>query len=282
MRVLVAGCGYVGTALGRRLVDDGHEVVATRRDPADLPDTFTRVATDLTVRADVDELPDVDAVAVTVSSDERSAAAYRRAYVDTIATLRASYTARATAPTRWLFTSSTAVYGDTGGDWVDEDTPTEPSSDTGAVLVEAEHELGTLPGSVAVRLGGIYGPGRTRLLERVRAGEATCPPSPVFTNRIHRDDIARLCHQLLVADDVPAVVNGVDDDPAERCEVLRWLAEALGAPPPRTSDGGRTRSNKRVRNTRLHDLGVELGYPTFRDGYAEMIASSTSDSGSDE
>lgn len=272
MRVLIAGCGYVGTALGHRLVADGHDVVATRRAADDLPASFTRISCDLTDAAAVDALPDVDAVAITVSSDERSVAAYRRAYVDTITTLRSSYEGRDDTPGRWLFTSSTAVYGDTGGDWVDEDTPTDPSSDTGAVLVEAEQALLAMPGTVTVRLGGIYGPGRTRLLDQVRRGEATCPPDPAYTNRIHLDDIAALCHLLLVADEVPDVVNGVDDDPAERCDVLRWLAEALGAPAPTTSDTGRTRSNKRVRNDRLHALGLTLTHPTFRSGYAAMIA----------
>lgn len=277
MRMLIAGCGYVGTALGLQLVQSGHDVVATRRDPAALPDVFERRSADLTDRADVDSLPDVDAVAITVSADGRSVEAYRSAYVDTIAALLASYRHRDLAPSRWVFTSSTAVYGDGGDDWITEDVPTAPESETGAVLVEAEQLLtrltedGVISG-VAARLGGIYGPGRTRLLNQVANGQATCPPTPTYTNRIHRDDAAAVIAALLVAETVPSVVNVVDDDPAERCEVLTWLAEQLGVASPPTGESTRTRSNKRISNARLRDLGIELRHPTFRSGYGKMIA----------
>lgn len=270
MRILIAGCGYVGTALGHRLVEAGHDVIAVRRDASVLPDVFDRRSLELTDPDAIATLPDVAAIAITVSADGRDVDAYRHAYVDTVAALRDEFTGRSTPPGRWLFTSSTAVYGDTGGDWVDEDTPTDPSSDTGEVLVEAESLVATLPSSVSVRLGGIYGPTRTRLLDSVADGTATCPPEPAWTNRIHRDDAATICAVLLTAATVPPVVNGVDEDPAERCEVLRWIADRLGVPPPEVGVG-RSRSNKRVRSLHRDGIGVTLAHPTFRSGYDQMI-----------
>lgn len=272
MRVLIAGCGYVGTELGHQLVAAGNQVVATRRDTSDLPATFERHALDLTDRAAVNALPDVDAVAITVSADGRNVDAYRAAYVDTTATLLASYGSRPSPPTRWVFTSSTAVYGDSGDAWVTEDTPTAPESDTGAILVAAEQLLAA-PGlsGVAARLGGIYGPGRTRLLEQVASGEATCPPTPTYTNRIHRDDAATAIAFLLDADEVPSALNVVDDDPAERCTVLTWLADELGVARPEVGEATRRRSTKRISNARLRELGIALAHESFRSGYAQMV-----------
>jgi nucleoside-diphosphate-sugar epimerase len=127
-----------------------------------------------------------------------------------------------------------------------------------------------VPHRVVLRLGGIYGPGRTRLVDRVRRGEATCPPEPTWTNRIHRDDAAGAIRHLLALDDPEEVYLGVDTDPAERCEVLTWLAERLGAPAPRPGPASR-RGNKRVSSARLQASGYRFRYPTFREGYGAML-----------
>lgn len=271
MRVLIAGCGYVGTALGLQLAEAGHEVLGLRRDPSSLPAPITPIAAHLTRDNGLAKVPtDVDAVAYCVSSGGRDRDAYLAAYVEGQERLADHLGATARTDLRWVFTSSTAVYGQTDGSDVDEDSPTEPTSDTAQVLLRAEAVARSVGGTV-LRLAGIYGPGRTRLIDQVRDGEATCPPPPSWTNRIHREDCAgALAHILALADPDPVYV-GVDDDPAERCEVLRWLAERLGAPEPEPGPPSRRGGNKRARNDRLRGSGYELRYPSFRDGYAEML-----------
>lgn len=275
MRILIAGAGYVGLALARAMSGE-HEVFALRRSrPDDVPDGVQVVVADLTNPSSLADLPEVDAVAVTVSSDERSPEAYERAYVSSLLHLRSQLEVQSIRPKRWIFTSSTAVYGDSGGDWVDEGTSTDPSGFAGETLLRGERVV--LEASwegVVVRLGGIYGPGRTRLLDQVRSGEASIPPDPVYTNRIHRDDAAgALCH-LLLHPSPDSVYLGVDDDPAERGVVLRWLAERLGAPEPQVGTRESIRGNKRCRNDRLRASGYDLLYPTFREGYDQVIRAS--------
>ncbi len=275
MRVLVAGCGYVGTALGLALAADGHTVFGLRRRAAALPAPLVPVSADLTDAASLAGLPaDLDAVVYAAAAGGRSEAAYRVAYVDGLGNLLEALAAAARPPRRVLFTSSTSVYGQEDGSWVDEGSPTEPRGFTGRLVLEGEGcvAAGPIPG-VVLRLGGIYGPGRTRLLESVRRGEARATPG--WTNRIHRDDAAgALRHLLGVADPAPLYV-GVDCEPAERPAVLAWLAERLGvaAPPrePASAGGGGRGGSKRCRNARLLASGYAFRYPTFREGYAALL-----------
>ena len=201
MRVLIAGCGFVGGALARRLVSDGHEVFGLRRRPGGtLPRGVAPVTADLAARRERHDVPgDLDWCVTAISPDARTPDAYDAAYMRATRNLQSLLEAESPALDRWIFTSSTAVYGQESGEWVDEDSSTEPSGFTGRALLAGERIVrqSGVPHPVVVRLGGIYGPGRARLLDRVRAGEADCPPEPTFTNRIHRDDAAGVLHHLL-------------------------------------------------------------------------------------
>ena len=273
MRILIAGCGYVGSALARELVRDGHEVFGLRREPTDLPDDVVPVAADLAEERGLDQVPGgVDACVSAISADERSQGAYEAAYVRAVRNLRSLLEAESPDCQRWVHTSSTAVYGHESGDWVDEATSTTPSSFTGRTVLEGEGLVlgSSVPHRTVIRLGGIYGPGRTRLLDSVRSGRATCPPDPTYTNRIHRDDAAGAIRHLLDLAEPPEVVLGVDTEPAERCEVLTWMAEQLGAPAPTTGPGS-NRGNKRASSARLQATGFAFRYPTFREGYRTIL-----------
>lgn len=278
-RVLIAGCGYVGTALARRLLAAGWEVHGLRRDPRGLPEGVAPVAADLTDPRTLTGLPtDLDAVVYTASPDERTPRAYRDAYVTGLSHLLAAVTAGARMPGRLVLTTSTAVFGEAGGGWVGETTPPQPTSFSGHALLEAECVAlaGPVPASV-VRLGGIYGPGRSRLVERVRQGSARCVPErPRYTNRIHREDCAGVLHHLLGLPAPDPVYVAVDDAPAERCEVVRFIADRLGvSPPPEVAPGeaaSRRGGGKRCRNDRLKASGYRLRYPTYRDGYEALLA----------
>ncbi|MFP3947979.1 MAG: NAD-dependent epimerase/dehydratase family protein [Gemmatimonadota bacterium] len=289
-RALIVGCGFVGAALGRKLLEDGGEVWGVKRDPSGLPPGITPVAADVSdARTLVGSiLVEPDVVIYAVSADERTEEAYRAAYVDGLTTVMSVLLEGGHLPDRLLYVSSTAVYGDQGGNWVDEITPTDPTGFRGKVLLDGETVARTgggtgVPG-VSVRLGGIYGPGRTSLIRKVRNGEALCPPGgPYYTNRIHRDDAAGILAHLagpIFADRSPDglhdVYLGVDRDPAPYCEVLRWIADELDVPPPETGDDGslerRRRANKRCRSDRIVEAGYAFRYPSFREGYRELLS----------
>ena len=275
MRVLIAGCGDVGTEAGLRFAAAGHQVVGIRRRPEQLPAPIVGVRGDLAA-GHIDELPDdVEVVVYAASADARSEAAYLGAYVDGPRHVLDALTRVRARPRRLLFVSSTAVYGVTDGSWVDEDTPTTPASVTGEVLVEAEQAvLERSPEPTVLRLSGITGPGRTRLIERVRTGRAVAPEGPVWTNRIHRDDAAAAIVHLTTRRSVPAPVHlGSDDEPATLGAVLGFLADQLDLPPPATGPVERSRGgSKRCRNARLVATGFGFAYPTYRQAYAAILA----------
>jgi nucleoside-diphosphate-sugar epimerase len=215
----------------------------------------------------------VDALAYLVAADARDDAAYRRAYVDGVANLLARLRADG-ALKRVLFASSTSVYAQDDGSCVDESSPAEPTDFSGRRVLEGEAALrGAGCPAIALRLGGIYGPGRTSLVERVRSGAARLPLAPHFTNRIHRDDAARACAHLLALPAPASCYVGADCEPANQADVLRWLAARLGAPlPPGDYDASGAPTGKRCSSARLRASGFAFAYPTFRAGYAALLA----------
>ncbi|MEX2467227.1 MAG: NAD-dependent epimerase/dehydratase family protein [Gemmatimonadota bacterium] len=279
--VLVAGCGYVGSALAMMLVADGDRVWGLRRDPAGLPDGVRPVRGDVTQPRRLDGVPPhLDAVVYAVAPAGRTEEAYRAAYVDGLVNvLRAAGDDHTPFRGRLVLVSSTGVYGESEGAWVDEDTPPEPVDATGRVLVEAERIARTFGGrGVTLRLGGIYGPGRDRTVRRVLSGEAGCPEPDRFGNRIHRDDAAAAARHLISLQDPHPVYVGVDRDPADLRTVYRWIAERAGIADPcadNRDDGTlptrRRGTNKRCSSERLVRSGYTFRYPTFREGYAEFI-----------
>ena len=309
-QLLIAGCGYVGAALAAQLAADGHRVLGLRRNPRGLPAPVVPVAADLTDRAALARALDavggpLDALVYAAAPGAAADDAYRAAYVDGLRHALEVVAERGERLRRVLFTSSTSVYAQSAGEWVDEESATEPRGFRGARVLEAERMLfaSGVP-ATALRLGGIYGPGRTRLVERVRSGRAPARPG-CYTNRIHRDDAAGALRHLLglalAGERVAPIYLGVDDDPADEATVARWLAERLAVPPPGASEASRSsgvslqaseasaqrgeaersssglasaqQSNKRCRNARLRATGYRFRYPTFREGYAALLTS---------
>ncbi len=277
-RILIAGCGYVGSELAANLARERHEVWALRRSEAPAPAGARAIRADL---LDVDRLralpSRIEIVFYTASAGGGDDRAYRSAYVDGLRYLLAALDGHPVR--RFLYTSSTGVYTQSAGEWVDEESPAEPEHFSGRRLLEGEHLLlrSRFPATV-VRLAGIYGPGRSRLVERVRQGEAVIPgDGPVYANRIHRDDCAGVLRHVMALENPAPLYAAADHEPADLATVLRWIAQRLRVPPPRVEAAetgaryGRT-SNKRVRNARLLASGYRFRYPTFREGYGEMIA----------
>lgn len=193
----------------------------------------------------------------------------------------------ARAPAVWVgYLSSTAVYGDHGGAWVDEETPLAPTSARAVQRVLAERQWQSLGLPLHIfRLAGIYGPGRGPF-EKVRDGTARriIKPGQVFS-RVHVNDIAATLFASMGQPAPGTIYNVCDNDPAPPQDVLSHAAHLLGLPDLpevdyRTADmSPMARSfyadNKRVRNDRLQALGVTLAYPTYREGLAALLENDT-------
>jgi len=278
-RTLIAGCGFVGTQLGVELAAEGHAVWGLRREPGGLPTPIRPLRADVTKPATLHDLPaQLDLVFFTAAPDQHDDEGYRRLYVEGLRNLIRALCAQGQQPRRLLFTSSTAVYAQSDGGWVDEDSPTQPHTFAGRRLLEAERIVLTSPfRSVVVRLAGIYGPGRGRLVENVRNGTAACPDGPpIYTNRIHRHDcVGVLRHLATIAAPLPLYL-AADHEPAENGSVLRWLAAQLHVAPPPVRPASELQSwergsSKRCRNDRLLRSGYRFRFRTFRDGYSAML-----------
>jgi nucleoside-diphosphate-sugar epimerase len=278
-RALVAGAGYVGAELARLLVAAGHDVTVLRRSEAAAPPGARAFRADLAAPGALEALPPADLVFYTAAADERSDAAYQRAYVTGVARLVERLARMPAPPRRLLYVSSTSVYAQQEGEWVDETSPTQPVGFTGRRLLEGEACALAAPFPAAVlRLGGIYGPGRSSLVERVRSGALHLSRgAPRYTNRIHRDDAAAALAHLAALTDTGACFLGVDSEPAPEAEVLAWLAARLGVALAREDaalahePARRAAGNKRCSNARLLASGFRFRYPTYREGYAALL-----------
>ena len=185
----------------------------------------------------------------------------------------------------WVgYLSTTGVYGDHGGDWVDEDTALTPATKRGIARVEAEAAWAELDLPLHIfRLAGIYGPGRGPFA-KVRSGTARriIKPGQVFS-RTHVEDIAQVLWASINRPNPGAAYNVCDDDPAPPEDVIAHAAELLGLPVPEAEDFETAEmtpmarsfyaESKKVRNNRIKDeLGVVLRYPDYRVGLADLLA----------
>lgn len=261
--LVVIGAGDLGGRVARLRAAAGDQVIALRRRLSTTPsiEGVQWLAADLASGDGLDALPrHPDAVVVALAPDERSEVAYRSLYLDGVA--RALQ--RFTALPRLLFVSSTAVYGEDAGEWIDEDTPPMPPAFNGKVLLEAEaHVAQYAARTTALRLSGLYGPGRDALRRsalQASAGRAH------WTNRIHIADAASAILLLLDHPEPPRVALGTDDEPALQWQVMNFLRAQSGLPPLPEPSG--PVSGRRIRNARLHGLGWVPGYPGYREGYA--------------
>jgi len=272
-RVLLAGCGDLGLRVAQRLLARGDEVWALRRTPPVSDDSGIRwLRGDLTQPMSLRGLPaGITRLVYLPTPDRREPAAYRATFVDGLRHLLDAL-GRATLR-RILLVSSSAVYGEHGGDWVDEDTPPAPPGFNGAVLLETEQWLAAQPVvSIVLRLAGLYGPGRTQLLERLRAVQLKVPRSvPHWANRIHVDDAAAaVVHLLSLADPLPLYV-GVDSLPLPLDVLYDHLAGLIGAPLAADGPAPGGVGSKRLSNARLRASGFVPQWPDARDGYAALL-----------
>ena len=278
LSALIVGCGDVGGRLARQLLADGWQVDGLRRSVRDLPEGVRPVAADLSNP----RLPEAwptrapDYLVYCVAASQHDEAGYQAAYVDGLRQVLDWLKTKGQRPRRLLFVSSSSVYAQQDGEWIDESAATAPEGYSGKVMLEAERlALGSgIPASI-VRLTGIYGPGREWLLSQVRQGYRVAEEPPLYGNRIHAEDAAGLLAHLLQADARGVVLDdcyiGVDDDPAALADVVGWLREYLGVTEWSDQQRVRRTGSKRCSNARVRALGWVPQYPSYKEGYAAIL-----------
>lgn len=272
-KVLIVGCGDVGSRLATLLADAGHEVYGLRRSAFSLPGVQA-LAGDVTDVTTLHFPAGLDYVFVILSPAEAGADAYRQVYLDGTRHVVQALAGQSLRRIFWI--SSSSVYGQDDGSWVDEDSATNPASATAQILLEAEATLenSAWPATV-VRFAGIYGPGRRRLLRWVESARPVQAEPPLWTNRIHVDDCAGLLFFLFVQDvagtSLASLYIGADNQPALQQEVLDGLADMLALPHVAGQIRPGAGSNKRLSNRRISALGYELRFPDYRAGYRDVM-----------
>lgn len=277
-KILIVGCGSIGMELAQTLSGKGHEVTGLKRNPpkadAGMIDYFTA---DISSTDQLKILPvDFDVVYFIVSPDGRNKESYQAVYETGLNNLLNSFSKQDTSP-QWIFVSSTSVYGQSQGEWVDEESIAEPENITSQIIRQAEQRLIALnPVNIVVRFSGIYGPGREYLLRMAKQGIEIQKDPPYYTNRIHQQDcigvLVFLLEQSLAGVVLEQCYVASDDDPATMWDVMSWLAENMNCQSPAIKINNKEIvMNKRCNNQRLKKLGYQFQYPDFKTGYLELI-----------
>ncbi|MDP1541268.1 MAG: SDR family oxidoreductase [Moraxellaceae bacterium] len=273
-KILIVGAGDVGGRLACLLAAQQHEVYALRRQPVPLAGVQL-ISADVTRAETLTALPKgLDIVVFALSAGAGGEEAYQRVYLEGTRNVLTALQDQSLQHVFWL--SSTGVYGECQGEWIDESTPAQPATATGKVLLAAERCVQSFSWpSTMVRLGGLYGPGRHRLLRWVQSGKAVQISPPSWSNRIHVADaagfLAHLCARVITGQPVLPLYLAVDDAPTPQAEVLTWLAEQmqLSAPPALTVDA--PTQGKRIRNQGLRETGYQFMFPDYRAGYTQVL-----------
>ena len=277
-KILIIGCGSIGTQLAHNLAAKGHDVTGLKRNPPKLDigeiNCFTA---DISLAYQLEELPlDFEFIYFIVSPDGRNKESYQTIYEIGLTNLIARFAKEGASP-NWIFVSSTSVYGQSEGEWVDEESIAQPDNITSQYIRQAEQQLMDLnPQNIVVRFSGIYGPGREYLLRMAKQQSVIQKDPPYYTNRIHQQDcigvLIFLLEQSLAGVTLKQCYLASDDNPATMWDVMSWLTEHLSCKPPEVKVNDKeVVMNKRCNNQRLKTLGYDFQYPDFKAGYLELI-----------
>ena len=275
MKVLFIGCGDIAQRAATEM-QARYKCFGLRRQPDNLPEYIQPIKADAT---DTEQLLSVasegfDIWIATITPSEFTEQAYRDSYLASAKSIAASIAKLQKAPRLMLWVSSTSVYGDLKGDWVNEETQPEPNTFSGKILLAAEKIIQQSPCETSViRFSGIYGPGRTRLLNQVLAGKGR-PISPEqWSNRVHADDcggiLAHLVEYALSGNPLLPDYLASDSAPVTQYEIRQWLAQQLAV--SLVEEEVKAGPTRRCDNSRLLSSGYQFKYPTFKEGYGSLI-----------
>ena len=276
MKILLAGCGDIGCRTGLQLAPQ-FECFGLKRQPQNLPDFISPIAGSLTDLKRIEEVlvEGFDVLIVTLTPDGFSPEAYQKSYVDGATTLANAINNSEHKPRLVIWVSSTSVYGDKQGDWVDEQSPTDAQTFSGKLLLKAEEQIAALPcATIILRFSGIYGPGRTRMLGQILAGKGRPPQPKQWSNRIHSDDcagvLAHLTREFLAGQKLANLYVATDSAPVTQHDLRLWLAEQLEV--ELEDEIVQQKAIRRCSNQRLLGTGYKFIYPSYQEGYLSLIA----------
>ena len=279
MKILIAGFGDIGTKVGEQLHRNGHQVYGLKRNAETITGPITPISADLSRPLAGNILPDeLDQVIYILSAGGFNEQAYQQAYVDGVRHLSQALGQTLDNLKRFIFVSSTSVYSQNQGQWVDEESATQPNGFNGQIMLEAEKQVLTLPNSLVVRFSGIYGEGRNRMLSQVKAGQIAASQPLIYSNRIHSDDCVGVLLHLSENQSMDhQIVLASDNHPASLHDIQQWLADQLAVPQQDRNYEipSRRAGSKRIKNQRLLDLGYSFIYPDYQAGYGKILKPSS-------
>jgi len=285
MTKLIIGCGYLGRRVATAWIAAGHEVFALTRSESKAEELrsagILAVVGDLAAAGSLRSLPPAETVLHAVGFDRSAGQSIEQVYVEGLANVL--NVVDSASLEKFFFISSTGVYGQHDGSWVDEQSECAPRRAGGRACLEAEKTLGAHSvgeSAIILRLAGLYGPGRIPRRRELSAGGLLSIPTRGFLNLIHVEDVVRVilaAEQKVIPPELFVVADG---HPAQRSEYYRELARLLSAPEPRFGPPSKSSpataraagSDKRVSSQRIREqLGVDLQYPSFREGLAGIL-----------
>lgn len=276
MTIYLAGCGKLGKRLGTQLSADGERVIGLKRRPETA--AFPMIGIDLSDKVAVEKLTaDASVIVFTVTPSDYSEAAYAFVYKTVLQNLIA-FAQRHEQPPLFILVSSTSVYGQHDGEWVNEQSPTVPTHFSGQHVLGGEQAIrAQLSRSISLRCSGIYGQGRTRLIQRAVSGQAVQQTPPIWTNRVHEDDcigaLRFLIQQAKNHSTLAPVYLLSDDTPVSIYDITAFICRQLKqAPPPIKTEEISTKQNKRCDNSLIKSAGYSFKHPDFRCAYQALIA----------
>ncbi len=278
-KIALLGFGDIANRLASHFVDE--EVVGVKRSPI-THDSVNIETANCANSTDMDRVMQkgFDVIVMTFTPQEMSEQGYQTAYVDTVKAVLAAIQKQSHQPRLILFVSSTSVYGQRDGSWINEQTPAEPEGYGGRCLLQAEQLLANSGYPYCcVRFSGIYGPGRRRLIDQVIEGKGSPEEPKTYSNRIHADDCAGVLAHLIgrqKQQEIDNIYIATDCEPVPLYDVKQWIAQELLLPADHFADEDdkrkrAPRSNKRCSNQRLLSSGYQFLYPTYREGYRALI-----------
>lgn len=274
MRILQVGCGSLGSLIAEATLAQDHELTIVRRSHKAVPPGAQVLYLDVVAGESLSTLHTIKADILLYCLASVEGQSYQQTYVEGLRHVLAHVSLSQLKHV--FFISSTGVYGEQQGEWIDDDTPAIPVDAEGQVILEAERLLDELDcGHTALRVSGIYGPKRLYLL-RLLQNPARWPTKTHWTNRIHELDVAAAVVHLYqhLADGKSLLGHCIltDGVPAAQHEVLQWLAAQQNLPAPETPPL-QPQSGKRIRNGFLQQIGFKLQFADYRAGYASILSS---------
>lgn len=274
MRILQIGCGGLGTLIAQAALAQGHDLTIVRRSRKPVTPGAQALTLDVVRGVGVSALAAVPADILLYCLAPVEGQSYQQTYVEGLRHVLANVSMDRLKHV--FFISSTGIYGEHHGEWIDDDTPAIPADAEGQVMLDAERLLdGLTCGHTALRVSGIYGPQRLYLL-RLLQNQERWPRQTHWTNRMHEQDVAaavvHLYQQVADGKALPGHCILTDGIPATQHEVLQWLAAQQQLPAPATPPL-QPQSGKRIRNRFLQHTGFKPQFADYQAGYASILSS---------